>query len=281
MTCSVGFAAAANLQTGASAVMRSFTSIISLWFKERNLSFAQERPYRSATSLEVSAETLALVLRLPSVLLDRVAHFIGVNIPRSSQLLRATVLQSRALVPEILSASQTNLSTCLLRLPIELLLFVVTHLEREAPMTLNSLRLVSRRLYRITPIPKIKMQFSILELLQHSSLANLRNMFACMYCLRLRHLSKFVLTLPHMKRKANGNEFHVPPYCADCGFEKPYPRAKGHLPGTLVCVDGVPWIKCHYCEEIKKEEDVTPGCRGWCNTCRDLFRGERMPERKK
>ena len=107
-------------------------------------------------------------------------------------------------------------------------------------MTLHPLRLASRRLYCITPTPEIKMHLPILELLQHSGLASLRNMFACMYCLGLRHLSKFGLTLPQMKRKDEGNEYYVPPYRADCGFKKPYSRAKGYMPGTLVYVDGIP-----------------------------------------
>lgn len=109
-----------------------------------------------------------------------------------------------------------------------------------------------------------------------AGLPQLRNVFACIYCSKLLHLSKFGLTPPQIMRKLKGRSFHVPPYCAEYGFNKPPRDPCGNNPvgyqrGSEAIVDGVRWVKCRDCEEVKKGDKVVKKRQKAWSVCRAVF----------
>jgi hypothetical protein len=107
-----------------------------------------------------------------------------------------------------------------------------------------------------------------------------------MYCLKLLHVSKFEIAQRQMNRKLKGRSFYAPPYCAEYGFSQPpgdrYGNVnKGYRRGSMAIIDGVRWVRCYYCAELKKGDDAMNKCHGACNACRECFdkRGCRFGKR--
>lgn len=143
----------------------------------------------------------------------------------------------------------------LLHLPTELHLQIISHLS---PLGIFCLRSTNRHFHNITPRPTHDMLLQI----EKTRLARQRGWYACRRCIRLRHESCFAES--QLKKYSLDSSYRHKRFCADCGFG----GGDGyHNPGTRVVVNGVTWVWCARCKEVKEDEVVQNGNKHLCIIC--------------
>lgn len=156
----------------------------------------------------------------------------------------------------------------LLRLPVELHLEIISYLSGDRCCRVFdrlALRLVNRYLYYGLDAPSLDQ----LRALETSACGAYYKVFVCRYCLCLRRADKFVdkILKGNCGKDWAGDKWgQKDRWCADCGFDKRnpirYPR------GVHIMVNGIPWLHCIGCDEIKKGIAIgMTACKELCKDC--------------
>ena len=159
----------------------------------------------------------------------------------------------------------------ILRLATELHLNIVSQLkdaDEGGAFAARHLRLTNRHFYNIVE----QATHSELLRVEQTEWAMERRLYACMYCIRLRHASKFADTMLKGKTGRNGTQTYRR-FCVDCGFAPPKGQTR-YSAGTEVRVNGTRWVWCQRCKVVKSGDVAgKAGCFKLCETCfRTIYR---------
>jgi hypothetical protein len=142
-------------------------------------------------------------------------------------------------------------------LPLELYLIIMSYLEAADDLAYLMLPYTCRFLHELLPAAN----HETLLRLELTPLAMKREMYACRFCHKLRHKSKFA---DNIFKKRNGKacgsrskfgSARHKRFCGDCGFNRR--DRKGYGLGARVTINGVEKVWCKKSKKVK--EDVYVG----------------------
>jgi len=148
-----------------------------------------------------------------------------------------------------------------LRLPIELHLSIIDQLNTgNGPLACICLRLTNRYFYSAIPAA----DYTTLERIELSSPVRQKGLLACKYCLRLRPMSAFAISM--IWRDVFGTK-HRQRFCADCGFSRTSTDQEDQCtPGTEVMMGGMNgprWLWCTVWDKVRKNDTLESGTVCW------------------
>jgi hypothetical protein len=161
----------------------------------------------------------------------------------------------------------------LLRLPTELHDQIISHLQDAcidgsdaALLSMPRLRLTNRYFHNLIPAP----DHATLLRLEQSLWALQNSLYTCCHCVRLQPPSAFADTMMLGKKRRGGPDYEKR-FCADCGFAQGK-KYQGYCPGSEARVDGVWWVWCIHCREVKNGAEAGERrCHKACKACFDTL----------
>lgn len=151
------------------------------------------------------------------------------------------------------------------RLATELHLNIVAYLidpDEGGTYAARYLRLTNRHFYNIVE----KATHDDILGVEQTIWAIERRLYACKFCIRLRHASKFADAMLKGKTGRNGTQ-RFKRFCADCGFAPPQGQIR-YSRGSEAIVNGERWVWCRLCQYVKKGDAAgRVGCVMTCETC--------------
>ncbi|KAK4135879.1 hypothetical protein BT67DRAFT_263173 [Trichocladium antarcticum] len=154
--------------------------------------------------------------------------------------------------------SATTAACAILALPGEILNQIMAELN---PLDLALLGSTCTHFRSIIP------PFNINELVKVEStkIGVQRKLYACSFCLRLRHASRFADPMMRRKRRKHRGEERASRFCVECGLKQPTDE-RGYRPGNIVTMNGVAHVVCISCHRFECPAD-TRGDSRWCAKC--------------